>query len=118
MIEQNKPPMAEGPATGIAKEEFTKLNSITIGNQLGKLDYMLLRFAHGDRLHRFQAERIGDHCVHTTVSDIQIKHGIKFSRRRVKVPNRFGKKTSVCEYWLEGNDLLRARVIAGLEVGA
>ena len=79
----------------------------------GKLESMLKRFASGERLHRFQAERVGDHCLPTSVADLQSRHGIEFSRKRVKVPNRFGSETSVCEYWLEDDHLQRARKIVG-----
>lgn len=84
----------------------------------GKLDSMFARFATGDRLHRFQAEKIGDHCLHTTVSSLQAKYSLKFSRQWVKVSNRFGSDTRVMMYWLEGDNLLRAQKVMGWEVAA
>ena len=54
---------------------------------------MLSTFAAGARLHRFDAEHLGDHCLHTSVSDLQLKHGIRFEREWVKVQNRFGGET-------------------------
>lgn len=84
----------------------------------GKLTSMLIHFAMGERLHRFEAERIGDHCLHTTVSGLQTKYGIEFNREFTKVPNRFGSQTSVKKYWLEGDQLLKAREIVGLEGAA
>lgn len=78
---------------------------------IGKLDSMLRHFAHGKRLNRFEAERLGDHCLHTTISDLQIRHLIRFNRTWVKVPNRFGSKTRVMSYWLDGEDLARANQI-------
>ncbi len=80
----------------------------------GKLITMLKAFAGGQKLHRFQAERLGDHCLHTTVSDLQIKHQITFSREWTKVPNRFRSITHVKNYWLDGENLERARVILGI----
>ena len=63
---------------------------------------MLLEyFSTGKRLHRFQAERMGDHTLNSSVSYIQKSYGLLFKRRRVDVPNRFGSTTSVCEYWLD-----------------
>ncbi len=80
----------------------------------GKLYSMLRHFSTGIRLHRFDAEKLGDHCLHTTVSDLQIRHFIRFSREWIKVPNRFGSKTRVKSYWLEGDNLLKAkRIIQG-----
>lgn len=79
----------------------------------GKLDLMLNAFANGSHLNRFQAERLGDHCLHTTVSDLQLRHSIRFSRKWVKVPNRFGSRTRVMSYWLDGEDLIKASEIVG-----
>jgi len=84
----------------------------------GKLESLFKQFAHGDRLHRFHAERVDDHYLHTTVIDLQKRHDIKFSREFVKVPIRFGSETSVKEYWLEGEQLQKARKIVGLERAA
>lgn len=72
---------------------------------------MLLHFSKGKKLHRFQAEELGDHCLPTTVSDLQRKHQIYFQRQTVKVPNRFGTVTAVSKYWLAGKDKERAKEI-------
>jgi hypothetical protein len=45
---------------------------------------------------------------------LQKRHPIYFSRRFIKVPNRFGSETSVMLYWLEGDSLIKARLITGL----
>lgn len=74
--------------------------------KLGKLDSMLERFVKSQALNRFSAERVGDHCLPTTISGLQIRYGLKFSREWTKVPNRFGTVTSVMSYWLEGADQL------------
>jgi hypothetical protein len=55
-------------------------------------------------LHRFQAEVEGDHCLPSTISFLKKKHGLKFPRRWVKVPNRFGGETSVMEYSTDEED--------------
>lgn len=81
----------------------------------GKERSMLMRFASGERHHRFSAECLGDHCLPTTISDLQRTHGLYFSRQRVKTRNRFGSTTPVMRYWLEGTDLARARKIVGLK---
>jgi len=82
----------------------------------GKLNRMFCNFAKGKRYNRFSAERAGDHCLPTTISDLQRKHGIYFSRRFIKVPNRFYSETRVNLYWLEGDSLIKAREICGLGV--
>jgi len=83
-------------------------------NLLGKEDSMLLHFAKGKTLNRFQAEPLGDHCLHTTISDLQRKYPINFDRQTIKVPNRFGTLTSVKEYWLEDENLRKAKLYFGL----
>jgi len=82
---------------------------------LGKQDSFYKRFASGERHHRFSAAKIGDSVLPSTISDLQKKYGIYFDRKRVKVPNRFGTETSVALYWLEGDNLQRARVQCGLD---
>ncbi|MDT8399840.1 MAG: hypothetical protein RQ899_14630 [Pseudomonadales bacterium] len=67
----------------------------------GKLESMMSRFLNGERIHRFQAEQMGDHVLPSSVATLQRKFGIQFRRVRVKVPNRFGGETSVMEYWLD-----------------
>lgn len=73
-----------------------------------KLDLMLKHFAEGEKLQRFQAEKLGDHCLHTKVSDLKRKHRIHFQRLRVQIWNRFGRKKRVMLYWPKGEDLVSA----------
>lgn len=44
----------------------------------------------GQSLHRFQAERIGDHCLPSTISALQTKYNLYIDRQRIKVSCRFG----------------------------
>ncbi len=48
-------------------------------------------------LNRFEAERIGDHCLNTTISDLS-KQGWEFDREWETVPNRWGGETRVKRY--------------------
>ena len=84
-------------------------------NLNGKLTSMLCRFAQGEKYHRFSAELVGDHCLPTTISDLQKKHSIYFERKFIAVPNRFGSKTSVDLYWLQDDSLTKARLITGID---
>ena len=49
-------------------------------------------------LTRFDAERLGDHCLPSTISALSNQHGLEFPRRWIKVPNRFGGETLCKEY--------------------
>lgn len=76
----------------------------------GKLDRMLSTFAKGEKLNTFAARDLGDTCLHSTVSSLQKRHGVKFARQGQTVSGRFGS-SRVMMYWLEGDDLLKARRI-------
>lgn len=84
--------------------------------EYGKEHSMLIHFAKGTRLHRFTAEKLADHCLPTTISGLQKKHAIKFSREWVEVPNRFKQTTRVRLYFLEGDNLTKARAIVSKRV--
>ena len=96
-------------------------NKITVKStkkRPGKLETILKHLAEGNSLNRFQAERLGDHTLPTTISDLSKKYGLNFSRERVNVPNNFGGQTSVSVYWLEkGENLNRARQVLNIGRG-
>jgi len=50
---------------------------------------------------RFEAERdLHDHALNSTVSNIQIKHGIRVDRCSETVPGYQGAPTTVSRYWI------------------
>jgi len=55
----------------------------------------------GQSLNRFEAERLGDHCLHSTVSTLRDK-GYLFHDEWERVPTRFGKEANVKRYWYIG----------------
>ena len=85
-------------------------------NKLNKFDTIYSHFAQGGTLHRFQAEPLGDHCLPSTISDLQKYRGVEFSREWVDVPNRFGSTTRVMSYWLEYENRIKAQKYFGLAV--
>jgi hypothetical protein len=94
------------------------ISDIPNGNTLkrpGKELRMMALFAAGFSFNRFQAEKHGDHCLPTTISDLQKTYGIKFQRQQEIVPTRFGRPARVFRYWLEDDSLLKARKLLGLE---
>lgn len=50
-------------------------------------------------LNRFEAERLGDHCLNSTISELR-KEGHTIIGEWEHVPNRFGGKTRVKRYRL------------------
>lgn len=91
----------QGRATGPGAQEKKSTAKNANDSKLGKEYAQLLRFVGGESQNRFDAERLGDHCLHTTVSDLQRGYGIRFCRKRERVPTRFGKPVTVCRYWLD-----------------
>ena len=55
-------------------------------------------------LTRFDAERLGDHYLPSTISALSNQHGLEFPRRWIKVPNRFGGETLCKEYTTSDED--------------
>ena len=53
----------------------------------------------GRSLNRFEAERLSDHCLHSTISSIQ-GMGVPIARVFEKVPGYRGIMTPVCRYRL------------------
>lgn len=62
-----------------------------------KENVILAALRHGS-LNRFEAERIGDHCLHSTVSTLTRKQSLRFDREWERVPTRFGKDVRVKRY--------------------
>lgn len=57
----------------------------------------------GQRMTMFDAERMGDHVLRTTVATLE-RRGARISRKTVICPTRWGSDTHVCEYWVEPED--------------
>ena len=51
-------------------------------------------------LNRFEAERLGDHALNSTISTLANRYDIEVARRREKCPTRFGRPVSVVRYWI------------------
>lgn len=80
----------------------------------GKIARILAELARGASLHRFQAERLGDHVLHSTVCKIQ-RYGILVEREWVTVPGYAGHPTRVCRYWLSAEYQDHAARLIGLK---
>jgi hypothetical protein len=73
---------------------------------VSKNNTIMVALAEGS-LTRFDAERLGDHCLPSTISGLSTQHGLEFPRRWVKVPNRFGGETLCKEYTTSDDDKLK-----------
>lgn len=66
-----------------------------------KISRILRILVSGRSLNRFEAERVGDHCLHSTVSAIERRFSVTVNRRDEMVPGYGGRSARVCRYWLE-----------------
>lgn len=75
-----------------------------------KISRVFAAFMREERHTRFTAEReLHDHCLNSTVSDIQKRYGIRLRRRRIIIPGYKGNPTNCCQYWLEREEIVRYR---------
>jgi 3-deoxy-D-manno-octulosonate 8-phosphate phosphatase KdsC-like HAD superfamily phosphatase len=73
---------------------------------------ILSYLANGKSLNKFEAERLGDHCLNTTISNLRIYYQIIAERKNEKVKTRFGT-TTVKRYFLSKTDKQKATKILG-----
>jgi hypothetical protein len=77
-----------------------------------KWQRILAAFVAGRSLHRFEAEKLADHCLHSTVSTLE-KKGVTILRRSEKVRGYMGIPTDVQRYWLAPESVGKARELLG-----
>ncbi|MBU1285386.1 MAG: hypothetical protein KJ989_02900 [Gammaproteobacteria bacterium] len=76
-----------------------------------KIARILGHLLHTGPLNRFEAERIGDHCLNSTISDLANDHGLTFTRTPEKVPNHWGQPCDVTRYSLPASEYRRALLV-------
>ena len=69
---------------------------------------ILKHFLKGESLNRFEAEQLGDHCLHSTISHFINNCGLPFHKKLEKVKSRFGN-TCVTRYWLDELGIKKAK---------
>lgn len=65
-------------------------------------------------LNRFEAELLGDHCLHSTVAKLANQYGLELQRQPERVPNRWGAPCDVTRYSLPESQHQRARAVLAL----
>lgn len=60
---------------------------------------------------RFEAEKLGDHCLHSTISSLANGYGLKFERQLERVPNHWGEPCTVTRYTLSESERARAHTV-------
>ncbi|SDU19696.1 hypothetical protein [Geopseudomonas guangdongensis] len=74
-----------------------------------KITRVLAHLLAGASINRFEAERLGDHCLNSTIAVLANRHGLSLKRQPEKVPNRFGEPCRVIRYSLPVSEHQRAR---------
>ena len=76
-----------------------------------KIARILAHLLTGASINRFEAERLGDHCLPSTIAVLANTHCLVFKRQSEKVPNRWGKPCVVMRYSLPEGQHKRARAV-------
>ena len=90
-------------------------NVITTWQAPTKIARILSHLMENVSLNRFEAELLGDHCLHSTISRLSNDYGLLFSRYPEMVPNGWGQNCRVTRYKLSADQQkLASNVLAGL----
>jgi hypothetical protein len=66
-----------------------------------KADRVLAALMSGHSFNRFEAERrLSDHCLHSTVAELQQRRKLTIARKFETVPGYQGNPTRCCRYWI------------------
>ena len=74
-----------------------------------KITRVLAYLAFSGSLNRFEAEHIGDHCLHSTISTLANNYGLAFERQLERVPNHWAQSCDVTRYSISDSERHRAR---------
>lgn len=91
----------QGPeVTGVTVQSLSEVKDAVEVKPLTKIMRILDHFAKGGSLNRFEAERIGDHCLNTTIATLVRDYSMHFIRVPERVRSRFGADARVIRYQL------------------
>jgi hypothetical protein len=76
-----------------------------------KIARILAHLLTGASINRFEAERIGDHCLPSTIAVLANHYGLTIERKQERVPNRWGAPCTVTRYSLPPSQHKRARAV-------
>lgn len=93
-------------------------NNTSLRTAPTKISRILVYFLQDHSLNRFEAERLGDHCLHSTVSKLYNAYGLVFVRQSERVPNHWGQSCAVTRYSLPASERKRARNVLKMLVGS
>lgn len=92
-------------------EDIKKRESVAHAPAPNKICRVLAYLVAGKSLNRFEAERIGEHCLHSTISRLANQYGLSVARNAESVPNNWGRPCRVVRYWLGASERKRGKVL-------
>lgn len=98
-------------ATRSVEQSSQSHGDITTTDAPNKISRVLAYLITGKSLNRFEAERIGEHCLHSTISRLTNHYDMTFARKAESVSNNWGRPCRVVRYWLSANERKRAKVL-------
>jgi hypothetical protein len=98
-------------ATRSVEQSSPSQADVTTTEAPNKICRVLAYLITGRSLNRFEAERIGEHCLHSTISRLSNQHGLTFTRQPEAVPNNWGRPCRVIRYSLPAGQRKRAQVL-------
>ena len=116
----NKIPQAGGnQQEGTAKTSL--IDASNISKKLTKRQYVLRWLIEqsyaGRKSTRFDASRIGDTCLNTTVSEIGRFDGVVILRESTTRPTRFNRPVVCNEYWIDPAHIPEAQKVLAAQTG-
>ena len=77
------------------------ITALSTVNSINKIDRIRIELTRPEGLNRFEAERLGDHCLNSTVAAIR-RHGVSVWGEWETVPTKYSPKgVRVMRYWAE-----------------
>ncbi|MBA1213928.1 hypothetical protein [Pseudomonas oryzihabitans] len=91
----------------IPEEKRSQSHGNSTIKPLSKIARVLTHLVTCACLNRFEAERIGDHCLNSTINDLANSRKLSFERTPEKVPNSQGQPCDVIPYGLPASQYQR-----------
>jgi len=95
----------------IPKENRSQSHGNATTEAPSKIARILAHLMTGASVNRFEAERIGDHCLPSTIAVLANHYGLTIERKQERVPNRWGAPCTVTRYSLPLSQHKRARAV-------
>lgn len=95
----------------IPEEKRSQSHGDSTTETTSKIARILAHLLTGASVNRFEAERIGDHCLPSTIAVLANRFGLTIERKQERVPNRWGTPCTVTRYSLPPSQHKRARAV-------